>query len=57
MSGGEVVLCNCRNLCLKFLSDSFTIKESHFRHAQTVGQIHTLVFTEKLCNSVVLQTI
>ena len=30
MSDGEVVLCDCRNLCLclKLLSDSFIVKES-----------------------------
>ena len=28
MTDSEVVLCDCSNLCLKFLSDSFIIKES-----------------------------
>ena len=28
MTDGEVVLCDSSNLCLKFLSDSFTTKES-----------------------------
>ena len=28
MTDGEAVLCNCSNLCLKFLSGSFTTKES-----------------------------
>ena len=52
MPDGEVILSDCRNLCLKFLSDTFIVKESLQKLVSSIARLSLMgenLLNKELC--------